>query len=135
MGKYKVTVGVFAIIQNKNRETLLAHRTDCDLWNLPGGALEEGENPWDGVVREVKEETGLTVEVVKLQGVYSKPKKKDIVFCFVCKRCAGELTLNSEARDLAYFSPEQIPANTLPKHIERIRDYEQRLTEVVLKTQ
>ena len=39
----------------------------------PAG-LENGELPWDGLKREVKEETGLDVEISKLAGVYSKPK-------------------------------------------------------------
>ena len=58
---------------------LLCHRRDHDLWNLPGGALEHGEAPRDGVIREVKEETGLEVEVSGLAGVYSKPEADDVV--------------------------------------------------------
>ncbi len=48
------TLGAFAVIFDQNDRVLLCHRTDCDLWNLPGGKLEENELPTDAVVREVK---------------------------------------------------------------------------------
>ena len=79
------TIGVFAIIHDDERRVLLCHRRDHDLWNLPGGALEHGEAPWDGVIREVREETGLEVEVSGLAGVYSKPEADDLVFSFLCR--------------------------------------------------
>jgi len=43
------TIGVFAIILDESRRVLLCHRRDFDLWNLPGGGLERGESPQDGV--------------------------------------------------------------------------------------
>lgn len=56
-------IGVFGIIIDEQNRVLLCHRRDYDLWNLPGGGLEKNEAPWEGVVREVKEETGLRVKV------------------------------------------------------------------------
>ena len=82
--KHKVTIGSFGIITNENDEILLCHRNDYDLWNLPGGGLEKNETPWDCVIREAKEETGLNVEVSRLMGIYSKPNKDELVFMFVC---------------------------------------------------
>lgn len=128
------TVGVFAIIFDDQQRVLLCHRRDYDLWNLPGGTMEKGESPWQGVIREVKEETGLDVEVERLLGVYSKPDKGDIVFSFLCKIVRGASTLTDEADQIEYFEFAQLPANTVPKQVERIQDA---LTthEVVLKVQ
>lgn len=84
--------------------------------------MESGESPWDGVKREVKEETGLDVEVEKLCGVYSKEGKDDLGFSFVCKVIGGELTLNEEADKLEYFDVADMPHNTVPKQVERIKD-------------
>ena len=117
------TVGVFGIIFDEHGKVLLGHRRDYDVWNLPGGALELAEAPWEGVKREVKEETGLDVEVSNLTGIYSKQGKNDIVFSFACKIIGGEITLNDEADKIEYFEISKIPKNTVPKHVERIKDF------------
>jgi ADP-ribose pyrophosphatase YjhB (NUDIX family) len=79
----KVTVGVFATILDAAGRVLLVHRTDCDWWRQPGGGMESGETPWDGVMREVREETGFDVAVERLVGVYSwAPRKDEVIFSF-----------------------------------------------------
>ena len=133
--KSQFTVGVFGIIFDERGRILLCHRKDYDLWNLPGGALESGEAPWDGIKREIKEETGLEVEVSKLLGVYTKPANNDIVFAFICKVIAGEITLNDEADRVEYFAFDNIPTNISAKQVERIRDAIQNPDEVVFKIQ
>ena len=65
-------IGVFAIIVDNQKRVLLGHRCDYNVWDLPGGGMESGETPWDCAVREVKEETGLDVQVTRLLGVYSR---------------------------------------------------------------
>lgn len=133
--KPKFTIGVFGIILNNSNEVLLCHRTDYDLWNLPGGGLEEGETPWEGVIREIKEETGLDTEIIKLNGIYSKPNKSEIVFTFYCKKTGGELCLNDEADKLQYFNQNNLPKKISPKHIERISDHFDTSKNVKLKIQ
>jgi ADP-ribose pyrophosphatase YjhB (NUDIX family) len=118
------TIGVFAIIINKDNKVLLSHRRDMDLWNLPGGSLEKGETPWEGVIREVKEESGLLVKVLHLQGLYSKPDSDEIVFSFICEIIGGRLlSLTEESDDNRYFNLNEIPSNFSPKQLERIIDY------------
>lgn len=129
------TIGVFGIIFDTHDRVLLCHRRDHDLWNLPGGGLETGETPWDGLKREVKEETGLEVEIIKLSGVYSKPDKNEIVFSFICQAPAGELTLTEEADQLKYFAFSEIPPNTVPKQVERIKDALQHQEQALYKIQ
>ena len=131
--KNKFTIGAFAIIVNEQDEVLLCLRNDYDLWNLPGGGVESGESPWDCVIREVKEETGLIVEVEKLLGVYSKPEN-DIVFNCKCKVVGGKLQLTSEAKQHKYYKLANIPENTIKKQVERIKDYYNE-TSLVMKVQ
>ena len=121
--KYTITVGVFGIITNEHDGVLLCHRNDYNLWNLPGGGLEKGETPWGCIIRETKEETGLDIEVSHLMGIYSKPQKDEVVFMFVCHISGGELKLTEESRALKYFALTDIPRNTVPKQVERLRHY------------
>ena len=118
--KKTFTIGAFAIILDKQKRVLLCHRRDYDLWNLPGGGLEAGEAPWECVVREVKEEVGLKVKVAYLAGIYSK-NNSDIVFSFICKVISGKIKKTSEADEIKYFSFKDIPKNTSPKQVERIK--------------
>ncbi len=114
------TIGVFGVIFNSDNQVLLCHRRDYDVWNLPGGGLEDGETPQAGVIREVKEEVGLTVVVDRLVGVYSKPVKNDLVLAFTCHVTAGTPQLSDEADAIDYFSIDALPENTMINHIQRI---------------
>lgn len=129
------TIGVFGIIFDDRKRVLLCHRRDYDLWNLPGGGLEHGESPWDGVKREVAEETGLTVKVARIGGIYSKPDKNELVFSFLCEVTSGQSRLSDEADKIEYFEIDKIPHNTSPKQVERIRDAAQNPGELVFKIQ
>ena len=129
------TIGVFGVILDGSGRILLCHRRDYDFWNLPGGALESNEVPWEGVVREIKEETGLDVEVARLIGVYSKPEVDDLVFTFLCTVVGGVVTLNDEAKAIEYFTFGDIPKNTAPKHLARIREVLENPNATLLKTQ
>lgn len=133
--KPRFTVGVFAVIHDDDRRVLLCHRRDHDLWNLPGGALEHGEAPWDGVLREVREETGLEVEVSRLAGVYSKPEVDDLVFSFLCRRVGGQIALSDEADRIEFFRADELPPNTIPKQVERITDSLRNPDTVICRTQ
>lgn len=114
-------VSASALIFEEGR-ILLAHRRDIDWWNLPGGGMEAGETLEEAVIREVYEETGLQVEVEQLVGVYSKPQKQEVVLTFRCKKTGGTLHATEESRACRYFAPEELPANTLPKHRQRVED-------------
>jgi mutator protein MutT len=116
------SIGAFAIIFDEQGRVLLSHRRDLDVWNLPGGGVESGELPTEATVRETKEETGLDVAVERLVGVYGKEYKDEIIFAFVCHVTGGQLSATDEADESRYFDIGDIPANTLPKQVERVRD-------------
>jgi len=96
---------------------------------------KKNESPWDCVIREVKEETGLDVEIFKLVGIYSKPDKDEVVFQFECKVLGGKITLNHEADQIEYFALKDIPNNFSPRQLERINDYLTNQKDPIMKIQ
>jgi len=114
-------IAVSALIFEEGR-VLLAHRRDIDWWNLPGGGMEVGETVEEALYREVYEETGLQVEIEQLVGVYSKPQKREVVLTFRCHVIGGVASETEESRECRYFYPEDLPANILPKHRQRVED-------------
>lgn len=64
-----------AIFDSSGEKVLLTQRSDNGLWCLPGGGVDIGETVVQAVMRETNEETGFTVRVNKLIGVYSSPGK------------------------------------------------------------
>ncbi len=129
-------VSVSALIFEEER-VLLAHRRTIDWWNLPGGAVDPGETIDEALRREVREETGLEVEVDQLVGVYSKPLKQEVVLSFRCHVTGGQLGAISDD-DIdgdRYFSVYDLPFNTLPKHRQRIMDVLLNQERAILRTQ
>jgi 8-oxo-dGTP diphosphatase len=128
-------IGVFALIFDEDQRVLLARRRDIDWWNLPGGGVEHGETVEQAVRREVREETGLEVEVNYLVGVYSKPQKQEVVLTFNCRTVGGILTATEESRTCCYFATDNLPTKTLPKHRQRIEDALLNLPHAILRDQ
>ncbi|MBI1730478.1 NUDIX domain-containing protein [Candidatus Acetothermia bacterium] len=118
----KFTIGAFGVIFNDDGEVLLCHRRDYDMWVLPGGGMNRDETPWECVIREIREETGLEAELVRLTGVYAKPPQENLVFTFLCRAIGGGLSLTDEADQIEYFALDKLLKNTSPKLIERITD-------------
>lgn len=68
-----VVPSVTVVIRDDNGRVLLIHKVDNDLWALPGGGHDPGESITNTAIREVKEETGLDVEITGLVGTYTNP--------------------------------------------------------------
>ena len=119
-----------AVIFDRRGRVLLQQRSDGGQWGLPGGSVEIGESVTDAAIREVREETGLTVSVRRLVGVYSEPALQVVRYpdgnvwhyvnvCFECVARGGTLTTCDETLSLRYVSPTR---TLLPNHRIRIRD-------------
>ena len=123
-----------AVVVDREGRLLVAKRTDNTLWTIPGGTMKPGETIAETAVREVKEETGLDVEVVSLVGIYSNPNhvveysdgevRQQFSVCFVCRRVGGNLTTSDETSDVDYFTPEQVEGMDIHPSIRlRIQHY------------
>jgi ADP-ribose pyrophosphatase YjhB (NUDIX family) len=122
--------GVAAVIFDGER-VLLQRRDDNGKWGLPGGGVDAGESVCAAIIREVREETGLDVEPLRLIGVYSDPANHQVITypdgnvihyvssVFECAIRGGTLACGDESLELDFFSPDALPTDTLP--ISRIR--------------
>ena len=116
-------VGAFAIIFDGAGRVLISRRVDSGWFNLPGGGVEPDEAVPEGLIREVREETGLEVAVGRLVGVYSKPQKHELVLTFRVEIIGGEITPSDEADYHTWVAEDELDAvKLLPKHRERIDD-------------
>lgn len=104
MERKKPALTVDAIILNEKGEVLLIERKNEPFkgyFALPGGFVDYGEKVEDAVKREVKEETNLDVEIIKLFGVYSDPKRDPrghtVSIVFLCKKIGGRLKGGDDA--------------------------------------
>ena len=70
---HDVLPAAFAAVRNRAGELLLVRRIDDGNWELPGGRIEVGETSRQAVVREVAEESGITITLTTLSGVNSDP--------------------------------------------------------------
>jgi ADP-ribose pyrophosphatase YjhB (NUDIX family) len=129
------TIGAFVVLFDKKDRVLLCHRRDLDIWNLPGGAVESGEMPTDAAVRETREETGLKIKIKDLLGIYGKDHRDELVFVFSGKVTGGKLKKTAESDENRYFKLDKLPENTIPKHVERIRDATKENSKPIFKMQ
>lgn len=113
-----IVVAVTAFALNDAGQLLMIRRTDNDLYAIPGGAQEVGESISQTVVREVLEETGITVETAGLIGVYSDPEhviaftdgevRQEFSICFRARPIGGEPRTSDESKEVLWVSPEQL---------------------------
>lgn len=116
-------VGAFAIITDDEGRVLISRRTDSGWYNLPGGGVEPHESVPEGLVREVREETGLEVEVGRMVGLYNKPQKHEVVLTFAARVVGGTMQPSNEADLHEWVALNELGTrNILPKHLERIED-------------
>ena len=132
--KGRIRLGCSAAIFDELREkVLLTKRADNGLWCLPSGGAEPGESVEETVIREAWEETGLTIRVLRLVGVYSDPDSlvvynddtavQIVAPNFEAEITAGEPGLSDETSDWGYFSLGEIDKlDMLLNHKIRIQD-------------
>ncbi len=118
----KFRVAVAAILLNERRQILLCEHTYRGEypWGLPGGSLKAHEDPALAIQREILEETGLSVRVVKPLILYSLQEHPQINITYLCYPTGGAYRTNAEVSSIQYFPLSALPERLLPSERELI---------------
>ena len=142
-------VGVGGVVIEKGRALLIRRGSEPLLgqWSIPGGTLELGESLEAGVVRELKEETGLDVRIVEMIEVFDRiyededeadaasgetaelssvgakkkgPRYHYVIIDYLCERIDGEAKAGSDVTDVAYATEDEFVKYGLTETATRI---------------
>jgi ADP-ribose pyrophosphatase YjhB (NUDIX family) len=111
--------GVSAVVVDDDGRVLLGRRSDNGRWAVISGILEPGEQPAVAIVREVREETGVTAEVVGLAAVGTDAdvvvypngdRAQYLDLTFLCRAVGGEAHVaDDESTEVGWFDPDALP--------------------------
>jgi 8-oxo-dGTP diphosphatase len=140
-------VGVGGVVIEKGRALLIRRGSEPLLgqWSIPGGTLELGESLEAGVVRELKEETGLSVRIVEMIEVFDRiyedeadaasggtletssasakrkgPRYHYVIIDYLCERIDGEARAGSDVTDVAFATEDEFVKYGLTETATRI---------------
>ena len=125
--RYLSRIGVDILLQRENkilskREILLLKRKNTGYYDgyydLPGGFLEENEDIFDGMIRETKEELGITIKRKNMEilHIYHKYKRSMLKFVFNVSKFQGKLKNNEpdKCEKIEWFDENNLPKNIIP---------------------
>ncbi|GGY02984.1 NUDIX domain-containing protein [Streptomyces anandii] len=125
-----LVVAASAVVTDEEGRILLQRRRDNDLWALPGGGMEMTDSLPGAAVREVKEETGLDVEITGLVGTYTDPchviaytdgeVRRQFNVCFTARVVGGRLAISDESTELRFVPADEL-AELPMHHTQRLR--------------
>jgi len=111
--------GKILIIKRSSKEDVFANE-----WDLPGGKLKFGENPVNGLKREVFEETGLKIKIVKPISVWTffknSGKTQVIGITFLARVISGKIRLGKEHTDFKWILPKEIDKYKIHEEIKKL---------------
>jgi 8-oxo-dGTP diphosphatase len=107
-GSEKHWVSVAGAILDDSGRLLAIKRRDNNRWEPPGGVLHLDEEIQAGLIREVKEETGLNVAPIGLSGVYKNMKRGIVALVFRCRVVSGRPLATEEAAEVQFLDPDDL---------------------------
>jgi ADP-ribose pyrophosphatase YjhB (NUDIX family) len=107
--------GGSALVVDQHGHVLLQRRADSGNWALPGGTMDIGETLGQCVIREVKEETGLDIEITGLLGIYTDPHhviayadgevRQEFNVTYLGRVVGGTIAVSDESTDVRFVDP------------------------------
>lgn len=129
MDNFRISVKSFII--NKNNELLLIKRRSNDvhkpgIWEIPGGRLEVGEDPFIGLKRETKEETGLDIEILNplvVKHFNRDDGQKITIIVFYCRPLTTSISLSEEHTDYVWTPVKEAHKKIAPEFLPVLDNY------------
>ncbi|PAE17575.1 DNA mismatch repair protein MutT [Virgibacillus sp. 7505] len=133
-----ILVGALCLLFDEKQHVLLQKRIHPpETWGLPGGLMELGESAEQTAAREVLEETGLTVEELKLVDVYSGKDNfavaangdefYNVTIVYQTSKFHGELMLDeAESMQLGFFPLDELPEKMVRSHRRFIKAFSEK---------
>lgn len=121
------------VFNSSYKEVLLIKRRDVPVWVLPGGGIDPGESPEEAVLRELFEESGFHVKILRKVAQY-EPRNRLArrTHFFECCIESGSATKGNESRDVRFFPIEELPQMP-PPYASWIRDALKRCPSILYK--
>jgi 8-oxo-dGTP pyrophosphatase MutT (NUDIX family) len=116
-------VAVAAVVLDENGKLLLV-KSPRRGWEIPGGQVELAESIRDAAVREVREESGIVVELLEFCGIFQNVPKGVCAFLFTAKPTGGALAASEESLEVGWYPPiealEMVTRQTMRRRIELV---------------
>jgi len=103
-GALVVYKGKILLIRRDNKPTI----PNPNMWSIPGGQVEKGESFDEALVREIKEEIGITPKNYQLLGFFETEKQNAIYLLELTNEETQEIKLGDEGQELKWFKPQEI---------------------------
>ena len=112
----KPTAGALCVDNGRVLLARRAHPPFQGFWDIPGGFLNEGEDPLDGLRRELREETGLEVEPERFLGIWmdryggDSTAEATLNLYWTVRVVSGDAAPADDVSELRWFNPDELPA-------------------------
>ena len=119
-------VAVVVLVSESDRLLFVQRGAEPQIgkWCFPGGYVDRGEQVEAAARREVREETGLQVQIKRLIGLYSLEANPVIVAAYLGSVHGGELVAGTDAQDAGWFAANDLPELAFPHNMKIIEDWE-----------
>ncbi|MEU4444658.1 NUDIX domain-containing protein [Actinosynnema sp. NPDC050801] len=122
VGTPRHSVSVAGIVVDDVGRVLVIRRRDNGRWEPPGGVLEIAETFEEGVRREVLEETGISVRVERLTGVYKNMRRAVVALVYRCTPLGGVSRTTDEAAAVRWMTLDEVRETMTPAYAIRVTD-------------
>ncbi|MBM3925999.1 MAG: NUDIX hydrolase [SAR202 cluster bacterium] len=121
---YDPKLAAAVVVERDGRVLMVKRNTEpgLGLWSFPGGYVNRGESVEEGAAREVREETGLTVEIRGLVGLFSERGHPVVLAAFDGRAVGGSvIAATHEVQDVGFFPLDALPPLAFPRDAQVLK--------------